>query len=727
MSESIILKGVASYSHITEQKIDISKPNCFIYGLNGTGKSTISNLFYRQDDTYKDCRIDINQEYHPLVYNHSFIDDSFATRSNQEGIFTLSKDNKDLQESIDKKEAERQGLAQQWKLAKQRLDDAEKEQMDEKTTAIDSVYRKIALVQNTKLYDFLEGAKRPKAKYYSELIKYPLSADSEDTIDALEAEYQQVLDFQGKIVSKVSVPTVPDSIDEFVSLLSTPIVASGHSQLSSFISKLGNQEWVRYGKEHYLRADDTCCPFCQSESIDSDFRQQLSVLFDQTFDEAIGKIELARNKYQEQWNVFLQLVKSSVQQSPIYNEDIFPIEPIISGLAIEVERNIQLFAYKLEKPMDVIQGLVDIDLISLTTLVDRMNIEADLVNKKTSEISHTRTNLSRRVWLLLRKESEDILRYEKQQSAVHEAKIKQRREELELIGQKGTNLKEEIIKLRSKVSNIEDTIERINSNLVSLGVVGFKIVKAPDDEKYFTIEREGKQGINVYRTLSEGEKTLITFLYFLEKCSGSQSSVDSIPNSEKVIVVDDPISSLSQNYIYEVASLIHSNLLSGNKFLKVIVLTHSLFFFHELLKLVSNKKDECALYCIKKQQNSYVEPIGFSDLKNEYQSLWQILSDAKNGKINPVVIPNVMRNILEHYYGFVHKKNQLGQVLNELMTKENSQELKAFFRYINRQSHSDPINQGLITSIEPTVFLDKFKLVFEKTGDQGHYDKMIDS
>ncbi|AST67247.1 hypothetical protein BFG07_00105 [Kosakonia cowanii] len=65
---------------------------------------------------------------------------------------------------------------------------------------------------------------------------------------------------------------------------------------------------------------------------------------------------------------------------------------------------------------------------------------------------------------------------------------------------------------------------------------------------------------NIYKTLSEGEKTLITFLYFLELCDGRLDS-DNEDNKEKLIVIDDPISSLSHDYIYEISSLIHHRII----------------------------------------------------------------------------------------------------------------------------------------------------------------------
>ncbi|WP_261641142.1 AAA family ATPase [Erwinia mallotivora] len=65
--------------------------------------------------------------------------------------------------------------------------------------------------------------------------------------------------------------------------------------------------------------------------------------------------------------------------------------------------------------------------------------------------------------------------------------------------------------------------------------------------------REGENcDTPVFGSLSEGEKTLIAFLYFLETCTGRKSRDDN-DQRKRLIVIDDPISSLSQNYVFEIA------------------------------------------------------------------------------------------------------------------------------------------------------------------------------
>ncbi|QWA14105.1 AAA family ATPase [Sodalis ligni] len=49
------------------------------------------------------------------------------------------------------------------------------------------------------------------------------------------------------------------------------------------------------------------------------------------------------------------------------------------------------------------------------------------------------------------------------------------------------------------------------------------------------------------------------------------------------MVIDDPISSLSHNYIYEVASMIYHNLIKSQQAKHIIILTHNLFFYQEMI------------------------------------------------------------------------------------------------------------------------------------------------
>ena len=70
--------------------------------------------------------------------------------------------------------------------------------------------------------------------------------------------------------------------------------------------------------------------------------------------------------------------------------------------------------------------------------------------------------------------------------------------------------------------------------------------------------------------MSEGEKTIISFLYFLELCKGKESKDEAI--AEKIVVIDDPISSLSHIYIFNIAHLIRKTFFT-DEYKQIFILT----------------------------------------------------------------------------------------------------------------------------------------------------------
>jgi wobble nucleotide-excising tRNase len=115
--------------------------------------------------------------------------------------------------------------------------------------------------------------------------------------------------------------------------------------------------------------------------------------------------------------------------------------------------------------------------------------------------------------------------------------------------------------------------------------------------------------------------------------------------------------------------------------------------------------------------------MGRDDIKNDYQSYWQIIKDAQEGSTSNIVLPNIMRNILEYYFSFVHKTDALKLALDEL--EEIDAEFSPFFRFINRESHSDSVNINDLGEIDADRFIAKFKEVFVKTKFEEHFDKMM--
>ena len=74
MITEVHIEDVTSYKNIS--KFIPTNKISLIYGLNGSGKSTISNFLYNPDSTqYNKCKISHNADSEVLVYNQNFLID----------------------------------------------------------------------------------------------------------------------------------------------------------------------------------------------------------------------------------------------------------------------------------------------------------------------------------------------------------------------------------------------------------------------------------------------------------------------------------------------------------------------------------------------------------------------------------------------------------------------------------------------------------------------------
>lgn len=84
MITKISMENVASYKALTA--LETSTPVNLVYGLNGSGKTTISKyLRNSEDEIFKHCSYehDDYKDFTFKVYNQSFIDDGRMPTSNE--------------------------------------------------------------------------------------------------------------------------------------------------------------------------------------------------------------------------------------------------------------------------------------------------------------------------------------------------------------------------------------------------------------------------------------------------------------------------------------------------------------------------------------------------------------------------------------------------------------------------------------------------------------------
>jgi wobble nucleotide-excising tRNase len=272
-----------------------------------------------------------------------------------------------------------------------------------------------------------------------------------------------------------------------------------------------------------------------------------------------------------------------------------------------------------------------------------------------------------------------------------------------------------IAETQKSTVNIDVAIRKINSELVNLGIIDFHIKK--HDDRLYQLERPNG-GTNSFQSLSEGEKMIIALLYFCELCEGNESP-DEHPR-DRIVVLDDPISSMSHIFVFNVGRLLMSRFFKEDKIKQVFVFTHSLYFFYELTDIKKERREQSqALFRVSKNATgSTVTSMKYEEIQNDYQSYWQIVNDAGT---TPAILANCMRNIVEYFFGFVEKKD-----FNNVFQKPtlSSNKLQAFNRYMNRESHSFGQNVFDLKEFNYQDFHDGLRLVFETCGYGEHYKQM---
>lgn len=713
MIKNIILRGVSSYSLDKNSTIGpLTKVNVF-YGHNGTGKTTIGN--YLQDPAdlvFHQCRaLPSDAEREVLVYNHIFTESNFHA-SSQPGVFTLNEGNIEAGKALEASESALKKLTEERQAVVVSGNSLGEAQKVNKGELQDRIWALKKPFDNAPL-KYCFASLNTKEKLTEKVVALNLVPTS-DTYESLTAEAEQLQLASDAVLPGVPVLSFAEGEIEGHALLMETITGSGDSYLSALISELGNSDWVKQALGFGPKGEERC-PFCQQQ-LPFQFYDEVRRVFDKTYEQRIGQLTSLKSRY-EAGVARLQ----SQYRRPEYQLPAF--QPHIANLEANLRLNIQSLSAKFASPSVPIMLTSTADaLADLNALIRTEQAKIDVINLKVRDKKTHLEQIKTRFWNCFRSNCDALITSARKVHNDYSLQREEKRNALETIRAQEQLHQDIINDSRSKITNIDQSIDSMNASLHMLGLKGFTVVREEGELPRYRLQRPGQQA-GVFKTLSEGEKTLISFLYFLEVCNGELDGKGGKLKSHRIIVIDDPISSLSHNYIYDIASMIYRRVLSPKeRFKQVFILTHNLFFFHEMLKHL-RKSDEFSLFRITKAVYSTITPMKSTDVQNDYKSFWQTIKDAQEGRTSATVIPNMMRNILEYYFAFVHRQDVLQNALLELADEDA--EFRALYRYVNRESHSDAVNITDFGEIAPEHFIERFKQVFIKTGFAEHYEKMM--
>ncbi|MEE4130092.1 AAA family ATPase [Pseudomonas viridiflava] len=301
-----------------------------------------------------------------------------------------------------------------------------------------------------------------------------------------------------------------------------------------------------------------------------------------------------------------------------------------------------------------------------------------------------------------------------------------------------------IKELQALISHAQRGREKINDRLASmLGNTAVQInvvTDAAGQERFQLVRRNG----HIAKNLSDGERTAIAFSYFIIKLQ--ELSPEIFKGS--VVYIDDPISSLDGNHIYQITSAINEiffhkiqNTQGSETWTttckQLFISTHSFEFFNLLRELKPDGGNHARLYLVHRINDDCSSlgnmPKSLSSYGSEYHFLFEKIyrfhetEDKVN--IELLMLPNAVRRFVELYtYSRIPstQRETVDQRASELFGKEKS---KSILKLLHTFSHGNTIdrlagNNELIFLLEQTV-----KDLFEEiqNSDQRHWSALIKS
>ena len=622
------------------QILDNLKRKNFIYGKNGAGKSSITEVIRAQYGETHDVRI--FQGFNSVAENERFdaISLGIENAELQPQIEAVNKKIDDIKLQI--QETDDENLYKRFRHAESELSNYQ--------TARKHFYSSSASeLKNS--YTGLTGANYTTRNFQNDI---PNSLELNDgevkrlenlkNQDALRQVIEQQVAFEdlGKYLTATN------------DILTTELIPSIILKFKS------NQEanWAREGL-HYHEAGSMCA-FCGNE-VSEERLENLNSFFDDQIKKFEDRINSAITKISHAKQVAKATKKIEKKFFyPQFHEKIQTINLEINEYVAEyvnflnileeqlLERRSNLFTTKLEI-VDTIPEAIDPTIAKYKKLCEENNkFSANLNIEKQQARERLRLNL-----VAKKLKDFDHNNFVTEGKVLEEKYTRIKREfdekQLEL-----DNLEKELNSLLSRSVDESVAAERINKHLRGLGEQSFQLILVEGEQKgqYAVQDMQGnKRSIS---TLSTGEKNIVAFLWFMLDLENP----DKLTEKQRIIVFDDPMNSNDDTTQYLIIVSIQKLLKNLNDTDQVFILTHNIHFYINVRYKWWNGStkqnyEKTTIHLVKSSAGSSFRLLTSEaeDLKTTYEALWAELHWMYE-QHKPEFMLNPIRRIFETYGKF---------------------------------------------------------------------------
>ena len=666
------------------------------YGRNYSGKSTYSKIFQSIElkqlpEKYEKIDFEVKLANHRIiksneigselpidckVFNQRFIDDNiYLHNDNKLNSFQISIGS-DTNETLKKIEDIRLNelKPRNEKLSQIELDITEKQQKTKiSKDSLDSKLRTTASkIKNLKNPSVVVGNKYDIRDIKEEFEKYsahfpilPLQ-DDEKAVAELEKNVEQakirILEKNINKPQKIDLVSFDKNFNFTLFLENTKKLLSKVVSVSNILDEYKDSpdkiNWIKHGVDIHGDNPEKCV-FC-GNSIDSDLIKNLKLAFSDELRSLENELLLQNNR-----------IKSEIQKLDaipnINKEDYFKDSVSdIQNINKDIENNtdnrkrvLEILESKIsEKQRDIFSKIEinDLNWIDFSEIQVEINSLYDDTIKQIEQFEDRKTkslDFLRRYYIVKEFPVPEFTKLSQE--------VDQLQEDMEKINLEQKILNEEKEKFEKDISELEgslksesEAVKRINMILQNSLAHSEMSLKSVDDEEgiYFEVSRNEERAYN----LSEGEKSLIAFAYYITRLE----SLSTEEKSKTILFIDDPVSSLDENNIFYIYNLIFC-LLEKKEFLQYFLSTHNLDFL-KYTNRFSNKKDYYLIEKIKESENipskSYIKNcLSICQIKSQnlYSCLnkyieWRRKMKTKIIFLFFIIFQTTVENLLKFFY-----------------------------------------------------------------------------
>lgn len=561
----------------------------FIFGPNGSGKTTISNHIGAMNFESSDSEIE-----EVAVFNRDYIRGAFRTRQ-APGHITLGKESSEAADEIDRLTTTLKELREKHAVMQTQIETANKsEETLRNHTQKGLTTRRKALAEMLSEYDGLLPSRRSfipgtNATLLNKMLSHESQTiqDRTTTQNNIDSIIEKIKLIPKAGASEVPEPQIPQSeysLETIEELLSKVPPLNNDSEMAAFASAHDLSDWISKGLDLLAEEEISACPFCQRELTQS-IITGLNNLFNTERETQLQSIKQAKQsigQYIEQVSSLIELLRSDPTYKSIeFNGEIQAMSDALTNIKL-IKDHIQLKELKPSTPLST--GLTKDPMRETDRYLNQVSNIVKSYNQTIQAGRHTRSQMLTEVenslydYLTFVEFKTNLTQYKEQLDEI--IKTKPSNTDMYNIEREIAGTQNRIKTEETKLTSVGIKMEFINDLLKYIGFTSFSLIIPPTTHTdnntatvgQYVLIRHTADGTNVpidTSTLSEGERTLLTFLYFITKYyddSGSPQNNTHLPHT--LLVIDDPIASTDAETFFLITNIIRQLLKQISDFRK---------------------------------------------------------------------------------------------------------------------------------------------------------------